>query len=114
MKTNFESEEKNMAKGLISVETIEIKDASDHVKKKAAEYEEEYTDLFKTVKSLEEAWAGKDNVAFADQIEGFRDDFDRMKDLMVEYSSFLSKTYDAYTTAQNELEKKAKTLSQGS
>lgn len=103
-----------MARGLINVETSEIKRVSEHVASKSEEYQSEYNALFSTVAALEEAWAGKDNKAFTDQIEGFRDDFVRMKELMDEYSNFLSKTYVAYTEAQAKLEQEAKALSQGS
>ena len=63
---------------------------------------------------MQSAWAGEDNTAFTNQIEGFRDDFERMTKLMRDYAAYLRKAAQAYRDTQDNVAKQAQTLSQGS
>lgn len=103
-----------MARGKIITDTSRLDSTAAKVESLAGDYEREYNALFKTVGDLKSAWDGKDNVAFTTQIEGFRDDFQRMTRLMRDYAEYLKKAAAAYRATQDELEKKAKTLTQGS
>ena len=103
-----------MARGKIVVETSQLDTAATKVDELANDYEAEYKKLFATVTALEEAWGGEDNVAFTQQIEGFKDDFQRMTRLMKDYADYLRKTAKTYRDTQDTVANKAKTLSQGS
>lgn len=103
-----------MARGQIITDTSRLDATADKVDSLAGDYESEYNALFRTVADLKSAWDGKDNAAFTNQIEGFRDDFQRMTRLMRDYAAYLRKAAAAYRDTQDELEKKAKTLTQGS
>ena len=102
-----------MAQGKIIVETSRLDSTADQVDRLAEEYESEYGSLFNTVRDLQNAWSGEDNVAFTNQIEGFRDDFQRMTRLMRDYAEYLRKAAASYRETQDSVAAKAKTLSQG-
>ena len=102
-----------MAQGKIIVETSRLDSTADQVDRLAEESESEYGSLFNTVRDLQNAWSGEDNVAFTNQIEGFRDDFQRMTRLMRDYAEYLRKAAASYRETQDSVAAKAKTLSQG-
>lgn len=103
-----------MAQGKIIVETSRLDSTATQVDRLADQYEGEYGALFATVRELQNAWGGEDNVAFTNQIEGFRDDFQRMTRLMRDYADYLRKAADSYRSTQDNIAAQAKNLSQGS
>lgn len=103
-----------MARGQIFVETTRLDSVATQVEGHADSYNSNYVSLFQTVQELQNAWTGADNNAFTTQIEGFRDDFQRMEQLMRDYAAFLRKTAAAYRETQSNVTSTAKTLSQGS
>ena len=78
-----------MARGQIIVETSQLDTISTNVSDLADKYSAEYTTLYKLVSEMQSAWSGVDNTAYTTQIEGFKDDFQKMEALMREYASFL-------------------------
>lgn len=76
----------------------------------AKDYEKEYKALFDRVSNMKGKWDGQDNQNYTDQVEGFRDDFEKMKSLMDQYSEYLKNTAQAYINTQNEIAKTAKGL----
>ena len=103
-----------MARGQIVVETTQLDSAAGRVEDLANTYSTNYTALFATIQEMQNAWAGVDNTAFTNQIEGFRDDFQRMEKLMRDYAAYLRKSAATYRDTQNSIAQSAKTLSQGS
>ena len=103
-----------MARGQIVVETSQLDSAAGRVEDLANTYNTNYNALFSTVQELQNAWSGVDNTAFTNQIEGFRDDFQRMEKLMRDYAAYLRKSAATYRDTQNSIAQSAKTLSQGS
>ena len=99
-----------MAQGKIVVETSRLDSTAAQVERLA----DQYGSLFGTVRDLQNAWSGEDNVAFTNQIEGFRNDFQKMERLMRDYAAYLRKVAESYRTTQDNVAAKAKTLSQGS
>lgn len=102
-----------MARGQITVETSRLDGTAQRVDGLADTYESEYGALFNTVRDMQNGWGGEDNVAFTSQIEGFRDDFQRMTKLMRDYAAYLRKAAAAYRETQDNVASGAKTLSQG-
>ena len=100
-----------MAQGKIVVETSRLDSTAAQVERLADQYQ---SSLFGTVRDLQNAWSGEDNVAFTNQIEGFRNDFQKMERLMRDYAAYLRKVAESYRTTQDNVAAKAKTLSQGS
>lgn len=103
-----------MARGQIIVETSQLDSTAGRVDQLAGTYENEYNALFNLVAAMKSAWEGEDNVAFTNQIEGFRDDFQRMARLMRDYADYLRKAAQAYRDTQDSVASQARTLSQGS
>ena len=103
-----------MAQGKIIVETGRLDVTAARVESLADQYQSEYGALFNTVHDLQNAWSGEDNVAFTNQIEGFRDDFQRMERLMRDYAAYLRKVAESYRATQDNVAAQAKNLSQGS
>ena len=102
-----------MAQGKIFVETSRLDGTADQVDRLADEYEGEYNALFQTVQNLQAAWSGEDNVALTNQIEGFRDDLQRMTKMMRDYAAYLRQAAASYRDTQDNVAAKARTLSQG-
>ena len=103
-----------MARGQIVVETSQLDSAAGRVEDLANTYKTNYTGLFSTVQALQSSWSGTDNTAFTNQIEGFRDDFQRMEQLMRDYAAYLRKTATTYRNTQDSIARAAKGLEQGS
>jgi uncharacterized protein YukE len=59
---------------------------------------------FSDVDGMANAWKGKDNTAFTNQIKGFLDDFQSMKALLEEYAAFLDKSANAYEQTRTKLQ----------
>ena len=96
------------------VDTSKLDSAASKIKSLAGDYEAEYKKLFSVVQKMKSSWDGKDNVAYTTQIEGFRNDFEKMKSLMDDYANFLTKIANTYRETQESIASRAKTLSQGS
>lgn len=103
-----------MAQGKIIVETSRLDDTAAKVEQMASDYEAEYNALFRTVADLQNVWSGEDNTAFTNQIEGFRDDFQRMTQLMRDYAAYLRKAAASYRETRSNIASQARSLSQGS
>lgn len=99
-----------MARGQIIVETTQLDAAAQKVDDLADKYLAEYTALYNAVTEMQSAWSGVDNTAYTNQIGGFKDDFQRMENLMREYSSFLKETANKYRATQADIKTKAQQL----
>lgn len=76
----------------------------------AAEYETQYETLYNETNAMATSWSGKDNVAFTDQIAGFKNDFQKMHSLMLQYAEFLRKSAKAYRETQETVATEARKL----
>lgn len=76
----------------------------------ASDYESQYKALFSASNAMASTWSGKDNQAFTSQIEGFKDDFEKMKKLMNDYAEYLRVTAKAYRDTQDAVVAEAKKL----
>lgn len=99
-----------MGLGKIVVETSQLDAASAKVSELATNYKSEYDKLYKHVGELQSSWAGADNAAYTTQIEGFKDDFEKMYNLMEEYASFLKGAAKKYRDTQEQIKNDASKL----
>lgn len=76
----------------------------------AADYQTQYDNLYSETNAMASTWDGKDNVAFVDQIAGFKDDFKKMHSLMLQYADFLRKSAKAYRDTQDTVVAEARKL----
>ena len=94
----------------IVVEPEKLKLAAAQIKQQAEDYEQQYNLLFIVVDGLGSVWKGADNIAFVNQIHGFMDDFQKMKQLMIQYAEFLENSAKLYDTTQQDRIAKAQSL----
>ena len=86
----------------IKVTTEDLRNAAATVDNLAIEYDKEYAALFQDVETLTSTdYTGDDASAFRSQVEGFRDDFNKMKQLMNEYADYLRQAASSYEDTQN-------------
>ena len=71
---------------------------------------EQYDQLYNETGAMASTWNGKDNMAFIDQIAGFKDDFEKMHTLMMNYADFLKKSAKAYRETQQAIMDQARKL----
>ena len=74
------------------------------------EYKTQYDALYNETNAMASTWNGKDNTAFVDQIAGFKDDFEKMHTLMLNYADFLRKSAKAYRDTQDTVVTEARKL----
>lgn len=68
----------------ITVEPAKLESAASSMDQQAADYKTVYEQLYTEVSNMKAAWDGTDNGAFTAQIEGFKDDFQKMYQIMLE------------------------------
>ncbi len=98
----------------IKVDSGEIRRLADKLERLAEEYQHLYEyDLYGTVvDSIRRAYKGVDADAMIHGLEGFRNDFARLKAVIDQYVAHLRYAARAYDDIQTEIESKAKNLKQ--
>lgn len=76
----------------------------------AADYKNQYNQIYNETNAMASSWDGKDNIAFINQISGFKDDFEKMHTLMLNYADFLRKSAKAYRDTQDTVVAEARKL----
>lgn len=94
----------------IMVDPSRLEAVGSKIEQQTADYSKMYQQLFSEVQAMGKAWQGADNVAYTTQIEGFREDLEKMKKLLEQYSIFLKESAKIYKRTQEDVISKAKTL----
>lgn len=94
----------------IKVTPQELQTTASRIKGLAEEYKSEYEGLFQDVDAMRGKWDGQDNLAYTNQVGGFKDDFVNMYNLMVQYADYLMKTKKAYEETQTNIKTDASKL----
>ena len=102
-----------MARGHIVADTGRLDSAAAQVRACADSYHSSYVQLFQAIEDMRSAWDGSDNMAFTNQIQGYRGDFQRMEQLMRDYADFLTRSAAAYRAAQGDIAAQARNLPRG-
>ncbi|MCM1190294.1 MAG: WXG100 family type VII secretion target [bacterium] len=87
-----------------------LESASTKIEGLAADYKAQYDALYNETGAMRATWDGKDNLAFTDQIAGFKDDLEKMYNLMLKYADFLKKSAKAYRQTQDTAVSEARKL----
>lgn len=94
----------------IQVTPEQLESAAGRIEGLAADYKTQYDALYSETNAMASTWNGKDNTAFVDQIAGFKDDFEKMHTLMLNYADFLRKSAKAYRDTQDTVVTEARKL----
>ncbi len=94
----------------IQVTPEQLESTAGKIESLAADYKTQYDNLYNETNAMASTWNGKDNVAFTDQIAGFKDDFEKMHTLMLNYADFLRKSAKAYRDTQDGVVSEARKL----
>ena len=94
----------------IEVTPEQLEAAAGRIEGLAGDYKTQYDLLYNETGAMASTWSGKDNLAFTDQIAGFKDDFEKMHTLMLQYADFLRKSAKAYRDTQDTVVAEAKKL----
>lgn len=94
----------------IQVTPEQLESAAGRIEGLAADYKTQYDSLYNETNAMASTWNGKDNTAFVDQIAGFKDDFEKMHTLMLNYADFLRKSAKAYRDTQDTVVSEARKL----
>lgn len=95
---------------IIEVTPEYLRNAATSIEDLANQYKSQYEAFYGETNAMASAWQGKDNLAFINQIDGFKDDFTKMYNLMVQYAEFLRTTAKTYDTAQETITQQARKL----
>lgn len=87
----------------IYVDPVRLDASAMKIEGETQEYQRCYSQLFEEVEKMKNAWQGKDNIAFTNQIRQFEGDFKQIQMLCQQYSEFLRNSSRAYRETQNEL-----------
>lgn len=95
---------------IIEVTPEELESAAGRIEGLAADYKTQYEKLYSETSAMASTWAGKDNLAFINQIDGFKDDLQTMHAEMLNYADYLRKTAKAYRDTQDAVVTEARKL----
>lgn len=94
----------------IKVTPEQLESAAGRIEGLAADYKTQYDALYSKTNAMASTWQGEDNVAFVNQIDGFKEDFRNMHSLMLSYATFLRDSAKHYRETQDAVEDAAKKL----
>lgn len=87
-----------------------LEKAAQEIETLAQDYQSQYNQLYSETGAMASSWSGRDNLAFVNRIDGFKDDFKKMYDLMIKYADFLRTSAEAYRTTQDNVVLQAQKL----
>ena len=94
----------------IQVTPEQLETTAGRIESMATEYKTQYQKLYSETDAMASTWSGKDNVAFVQQIAGFKDDLEKMHTLMNQYADFLRKSAKTYRDTQDAVTSEARKL----
>lgn len=94
----------------IQVTPEQLESTAGRIESLAGDYKTSYDQLYSETNAMASTWNGKDNTAFVKQIEGFKEDFENMHTLMLNYAEFLRKSAKAYRDTQETVVSEARKL----
>ena len=94
----------------IQVTPEQLESSAGRIESLAGDYKTQYEQLYTETSNMASTWSGADNAAFTNQIAGFKDDLQKMYQLMLNYADFLRKSAKAYRDTQSTVVTEAKKL----
>ena len=97
-----------------SVTTERLESSANVIEEKTGTYHTEWEKLYTELQNLRSAkWKGIASDTFNDRLEGYRNDFKEMEDVLKQYAEFLKTAAKNYKTVEEELKNAASNLSVG-
>ncbi|ETT13422.1 type VII secretion system target protein [Fusobacterium sp. CM21] len=97
-----------------SVTTEKLVSSANVIEEKTGKYRAEWQKLYTELQNLRSAqWKGVASDTFNDKLEGYRNDFQAMEDVLKQYAGFLKSAADSYTKTENSLKDAAGNLNTG-
>ena len=87
---------------MINVDMNQLIQNASCIQGHAEEYAEVYGSVYRLLQQMEGYWKGKDFLAFSEQLNAFRSDFELMKKVLIEYASYLRESAAVYARLQDE------------
>ncbi len=97
----------------IEVTPQQLDTAAGKIEGLAGDYKTQYESLYKEADALGSGYEGEGKKTFINQLNGFKDDLEKMYGLMNQYADFLRKTAKTYRETQQNIVSQAKTLPNG-
>lgn len=94
----------------LKVDTSQIEAAKNKIEGLKGEFEDSWNKVLANNDELKNTWSGVDNQAFANQVEGFKDDFEALTNNLEAYIAFLTKARAEYAKAQTDMKTEASKL----
>lgn len=86
----------------INISTEDVYQSASYLKLKANDYYTTVQRIYSTMHQLENIWKGKDNQAFIQQLDTFRPQLNRMREVVEQYGNYLQTCAQQYEALQNE------------
>ena len=94
----------------IAVDTGDLRSTAAQLTTLASDYDGLYKEVLGKIGDMSASWAEIDSQTYREQVEGFRDDFEKMKTEIDRYADFLIKSANAYEQTQDDAVSQAKSL----
>ena len=96
------------------VETERLESSATVIEEKTANYNSEYNHIYEMVQDLRsEKWQGIASDTFNDRLEGYRNDFQEMENILKDYVQFLRTAAENYKSTEDAVTSEASRLYTG-
>lgn len=97
-----------------AVTTERLQSSATVIEEKTAKYNTEWAKLYTELQNLKSAqWQGIASETFNDKLEGYRNDFEDMSNVLLSYAAFLRSTATNYEKTEESLKDAASNLYTG-
>ena len=97
-----------------AVTTEKLKASAEIIEEKTSKYNTEWQKLYTEIQSLKASqWQGKASEMFNKKLEGYRNDFEEMAKVLLEYADFLKLAAEQYEKTEAAIESNANGLYTG-
>ena len=94
-----------------SVTTESVKRSSERIGELVSKYQTEYEKLYTEAQALRSAkWTGIASDTFNKKLEGYKTEFEELRDVMNNYQEFLKNAAEHYEQVENRLQEEAGNL----
>lgn len=97
----------------IYVTPEELRGSAKKVQDNIDEYEKLYNKLYQEIEGMTNSWKGQANNKLVERIEGFKPEFDNLRNVLKSYVNTLLKAADIYDSTEEAIKNAASKLTTG-